>query len=112
MLNMMLLVITASLLSSASAAEPAPNKFALVCEWHVGTREGSETFHVDLITNRVNGHKAIINENSIYFIVGSTEHTIDRTSGVLVKAELGASLNRVELARPINRCSKTTSQKF
>lgn len=112
MLNMMLLVIAASLLSRASAAEPGSNKFSLICEWHAGTSGGSETFHVDLATKRVNGHKAIIDENTIYFIVGSIEHKIDRTSGVLVRDQLGGDLNGIKLAGPINRCSKTTSQKF
>jgi hypothetical protein len=87
------------------------SRFAIVCEWQSNGVGGSQTFHVDIQAKTVDGKKAVINDNVIYFVKNAVEYTIDRSSGVLEFNDLKPSPG-IRLAGPIHRCKKITERRF
>lgn len=104
-LGLLLLVFCHSICSADES------KFALVCEWQGNGIGGSQTFYVDMQAKTVDGKKAVINENTIYFVKNAVEHTIDRSSGVLEFHDLKPAQG-IRLAGPIHRCKKITERRF
>ena len=90
-------------------------KFALFCEWHHGTMAGSQTFHVNLKDSTVDGKRAAVSENTIYFVKNAVEYTINRSSGVLTWHDLKPESSfRLDGPRDlaVHRCQKISNKRF